>query len=537
VRVWGVFKRKIGAPVRMSLAWVQRDVVMLELGKVTKESTGTVPVPESPGTALSSADEQRCFGVRLDRPFAFLWAVVSLPFFGFGAVCGFIALLALLDSLKYDHWGNLVWFALYCGFCIALIALGCYFAGKSLGNGKLCTFSANPQGLHFGDFWISSMLGRVSREWADVHSIECTSAVSPAEIAKWRLPSGSSLIIDFKSGGSALIEIDRMERQDVEDLFLMIERNTGQSVLSKKALLLERGLMAVDNAVSVGYTSIWTDALDTQFAATHFEPLRTTTTLQNGLYEVRMQLASGGLSAVYLAQTRSKAKVIVKESVLPLDTDERTRKKAKELFEREGRLLARLDHPQIANVMDFFVEGARDYIVLQYIPGESLRQRVRSSRPPSTKDVARWSLQIAQILTYLHGLEPPVIHRDLTPDNLLIRDDGTVMLIDFGVSNEFVSKATGTLVGKQAYIPPEQFRGKSEPKSDIYAFGATLHFLLAGDDPEPLSMSSPLEDRQDVPTILDELVRGCTNLDADKRPDAQELVTLCQTVCEEMGVT
>ena len=292
--------------------------------------------------------------------------------------------------------------------------------------------------------------------------------------------------------------------------------------------------MAVDNAIPSSYTSIWTDALDSQFAATSFEPLRTTATLQNGLYEVRMQLASGGLSAVYLAQAK-KEKVILKESVLPLDTDERTLKKAKELFEREGRLLARLSHPQIAKVMDFFVEDGRDYIVLQYIPGESLRQRIRSAAAPSQMEITHWALQIAEIITYLHELEPPVIHRDLTPDNLLIREDGTVMLIDFGVSNEFVSRATGTLVGKQAFIPPEQFRGKSEPKSDVYAFGATLHFLLTGEDPEPLAVSNPSNVNGAIPVILNQLVAACTDMNPSNRPSANELAVQCRKIYDAMG--
>lgn len=519
----------------MNFALGQRDYVMLELGRLQIRTRGTVPVPKDLGTALPCADEQRTFGVRLDRPFAFLWAIVSLPFFGIGFVSGAIACYGLVESLKYAHFNELIFVAMYYGFCTLMFVLGWFLASKSLKTRKLLTFSAKVDGLHFTKYWTSSLLGRLDREWRDIHSVECTSAITPDEIAKWRLPSGSSLIIDFKSGGSALIEIDRMEREEVEDLFLLIERNTGQSVLTKKALLLERGLMAVDNAVSASYTSIWTDAMESQFAATHFEPLRTTTALQNGLYEVRMQLASGGLSAVYLAQTRAREKVIIKESVLPLDTDDRTRKKAKELFEREGRLLARLDHPQIAKVMDFFVEDGRDYIVLQYVPGESLRQRLRSSKLPSHKEVVRWARQIAEILSHLHGLEPPVIHRDLTPDNLLVREDGTIVLIDFGVSNEFVSKATGTLVGKQAFIPPEQFRGKAEPKSDIYAFGATLHFLLTREDPEPLSVSNPASISSAIPHELDQLVINCTALESAMRPDANELLESCRKICESIG--
>src|SRR5581483_5192636 len=100
--------------------------------------------------------------------------------------------------------------------------------------------------------------------------------------------------------------------------------------------------------------------------------------------------------------------------------------------------------------------------------------------------------QMCEILAYLHGLEPPVVHRDFTPDNLMITDDGTLKLLDFNVAMSADNAATSsTAVGKHAYMAPEQFRGLPEPKSDIYSLGATLHFLLTGRDPEPISVSHP----------------------------------------------
>ena len=524
----------------MDFAWVQRDFVMLEVGKVTSLVGEPELLPHSQGAALTVSEESHEIRFRVDQPLAVLWIPVSLPFFGFALICVVLAACLAYACMhgEFNDWSGLLWTAGAVSFAFIFSAIGWYFLEKGFPTwmGRLVHFKLKPHGIHFGEYWSSSLLGRMMREWSDIHSVECSNTISPADVAKWRLPPGSSIIIDFKSGGSALLEVDRMKRHDVEELFLSIERNTGQSVLSKKALLLERGLMAVDNAIPVSYTSIWTDSLDSQFAATHFEPLRTTQTLQGGRYEVRMQLASGGLSAVYLGQLASKEKVILKESVLPLDTDERTRKKAKELFEREGRLLSRLNHPQIAKVMDFFVENGRDYIVLQYIPGESLRQRICSSTSiVNHHQIADWSLQIAEILSHLHSLEPPIIHRDLTPDNLLIHESGSLRLIDFGVSNEFVSKATGTLVGKQAFIPPEQFRGKSEPKSDVYAFGATLHFLLTGEDPEPLTMSCPVGEGYEIPPALDRLVTRCTDLEPDNRPSAAELVEICKDVVKEIG--
>src|SRR5208282_5715590 len=121
------------------------------------------------------------------------------------------------------------------------------------------------------------------------------------------------------------------------------------------------------------------------------------------------------------------------------------------------------------------------------------------------------------IMKHLHELDPPIIHRDLTPDNLVMRDDGNIVLIDFGAANEFISKGTGTFVGKQSFIAPEQFRGKAVLQSDIYAFGCTLFYLLTGQEPEALDCSSPRRLDDKISLELDEAVQCCTQLEADDR--------------------
>src|SRR5262249_22800632 len=163
--------------------------------------------------------------------------------------------------------------------------------------------------------------------------------------------------------------------------------------------------------------------------------------------------------------------------------------KAHELFNREAQLLSKLNHPQIVKVLDHFVENGRSYQLLEYLNGQDLRQHVRQNGVRREDEVLAWGIQMAEILKYLHEQDPPIVHRDVTPDNFVLRQDGSIVLIDFGAANEFVGNATGTLVGKQAFISPEQFRGKSVTASDIYALGGTLHFLLTGEDPEALSTS------------------------------------------------
>ena len=240
-----------------------------------------------------------------------------------------------------------------------------------------------------------------------------------------------------------------------------------------------------------------------------------------------MQLSAGGLSAVYLCELGDKDLVIIKEAALPADLKEEARLKAKVMFAREAEILRGLDHPFIAKVLDNFVERGRDYLVLEFVPGESLRQIVRKSGALSEQTVLKYALKIAHILDYLHDLKPAIVHRDITPDNLVVREDGEIILIDFGAANSLIGAATGTIVGKQAYIAPEQFRGKATGQSDLYALGGTLFFMLTGQDPEALSESHPRNSRSEISNQVDQLIAQCTAIDTTKRiASANDLIEM-----------
>jgi serine/threonine-protein kinase len=121
------------------------------------------------------------------------------------------------------------------------------------------------------------------------------------------------------------------------------------------------------------------------------------------------------------------------------------------------------------------------------------------------------------VLEYLHTLEPAIIHRDFTPENLLLRSTGSLALIDFNVAEQLESKETKTMVGKHCYVSPEQFRGKATTQSDIYACGCTLYWLLTGQDPEPISMSQPKSERPELSDELNAVVACATAVDVSKR--------------------
>lgn len=180
-------------------------------------------------------------------------------------------------------------------------------------------------------------------------------------------------------------------------------------------------------------------------------------------------------------------------------------------------------HKQIARVYDHFVEQGRHYLLIEQIRGRTLRQIVFEEGPQSEEKVLSYSIQIAEILDYLHNQELPIIHRDLTPDNLIVNEYGKLFLIDFGSANEFTGTATGTLVGKHAYMSPEQVRGKATPASDIYSFGQTICYCLSACDPKPLMSSSLPQAETTLSKKLNRVIQKCTELEEAKRFTLSEL--------------
>lgn len=266
----------------------------------------------------------------------------------------------------------------------------------------------------------------------------------------------------------------------------------------------------------ISYTQLWESGAALRFGLTSFTPLLPGAKLQDA-FTIEQQIAAGGFSAVYIACDDEGARFVIKESVVPFNLDEELRSKAQEQFQREAKLLAKLNHPQIARVFDHFVENGRSYMRMQYIEGTNLRSLVRGKQQVSEALTIRWLEELASILVYLHELSPPVVHRDLSPDNILVTADDRLVLIDFGAANEFVGAATGTLVGKHAYMAPEQIRASAEPRSDLYSLGACGYFCVTGRDPEPIRKSSPKAHGANVSDWFDSLIQRLTNLDRDER--------------------
>ena len=273
------------------------------------------------------------------------------------------------------------------------------------------------------------------------------------------------------------------------------------------------------------YTEIWLQSLTQSPERKTLEPLEPGQIVGENRFEVLRSLGVGGQGTAYTCRKsldKNSESVVLKETILPVFVDAVVRRKAFEAFEREAKLLQSLDHPGIVKLIDHFVEDHRAYLVLEHIKGRNLREIVLGSGALVEEQTRGLAVQMCEILAYLH--ENSVVHRDFTPDNLVLDSTGKLKLLDFNVAQQIQAGSTGTIVGKHAYLPPEQFRGKATAQSDIYAFGATLYFLLIGNDPEPISQSSPTARNSHVSPSMNQIVKKATALDASNRyTTAQEI--------------
>ncbi len=214
-------------------------------------------------------------------------------------------------------------------------------------------------------------------------------------------------------------------------------------------------------------------------------------------YRIKRVIGQGGMGQVYLADDlRLEGRLCALKAVsydenLPEDLV----KQMREQFEREATVLARLDHPNLPKVSDFFSEGEGDYLVMDFVPGKDLKTLMNEMKKQgeflSERDVLSWANQIADALSYLHQQQPSILHRDIKPSNIKLTPNGLIKLVDFGLVKILVSgERTITVVqghGSAYYTPLEQYggdTGHTDPRSDIYSFAATIYHLLTNHPPQ-----------------------------------------------------
>lgn len=265
------------------------------------------------------------------------------------------------------------------------------------------------------------------------------------------------------------------------------------------------------------FTQLWLDDMQS-FRRQRVSELESGATLQDGRYRIVAQLATGGQARIYRGvDVVSNLEVAIKELVLPTTAGADVRNRAFANVRTEAMLLGRLNHPGIVKLLDNFVEDHRAYLVLEQVSGTTLRALIKDSAPLPFAEVVQIGRSMCSFLEYLHSQSPPVIHRDLTPDNVMYSREHGVKLLDFNVARLLESSSTKTVVGKHNYMSPEQFRGQPTTQSDLYSLGCTLYYLITGEDPVPLSCSHPSTRRADTPPALDDVVARLTQLDLAQR--------------------
>ncbi len=326
----------------------------------------------------------------------------------------------------------------------------------------------------------------------------------------------NQLCLEFHRQPDLVLELNAISKLNLEALISLALYFRPKVEIYPNETLSALGIKETRLIDPLDFTELWQSNLEQRFASTNFIPLEQGQRLKQSV-TVLAQVASGGMSAVYLAKDDQIGPVVLKESVFsgPRDTDKF--RKAIELFEREATLLTTISHPRIVKIFDYFVEDNRHYLLLEHIKGKTLRNFVDRHGPLSEKTIIDWGLQMAQIIDFLHNMEPPIIHRDFTPENVIIAEDAKIRLIDFGASSIFLGTATGTVVGKIAFMPPEQIKGRANRASDIYAFGGLMYFLATGKNPQPYEENVLPKDCPIRSINLRKLVDDCLKLELKDR--------------------
>jgi len=258
-----------------------------------------------------------------------------------------------------------------------------------------------------------------------------------------------------------------------------------------------------------------------------------------GRYKIRERIGQGGFGCIYLADDLrlEGRQCALKEVEFDRALPPKTLEQAREQFLREATVLARLDHPNLPKVSDFFSNGPRDYLVMDYVPGKDLREMMLNARRNMTflpeNQVLHWAAQLASALDHLHHQDPPIIHRDIKPSNLKITPTGVLKLVDFGLVKVMApDEMTITIIlgqGTALYTPLEQYGGDdshTDARADIFSFGATLYHLLTNEPPAEsrkrfLDSRTLIPPREINPTIsprVEKAILWAMALHPDDRP-------------------
>jgi len=258
-------------------------------------------------------------------------------------------------------------------------------------------------------------------------------------------------------------------------------------------------------------------------------------------YTIKRIIGQGGMGCIYLADdTRLSGRLCaLKEVEHDTSLDAALHQEAQDQFKQEATILARLDHPNLPKVSDFFSIENRDYLIMDFVPGDDLRTLMLKAKHQNKflkeDQVRGWANQLADALIYMHNQDPPILHRDIKPSNLKITPNGLLKLVDFGLARLMApGEMTITIIqgqGTAIYTPLEQYGGDgshTDVRSDIYSFGATLYHLLTNQAPpdargrfiNPGIMANPREHNPGISLQMERTILWAMRLHPDERPQS-----------------
>jgi serine/threonine-protein kinase len=240
-------------------------------------------------------------------------------------------------------------------------------------------------------------------------------------------------------------------------------------------------------------------------------------------YKVTRLIGMGGASHVYEAEDMVLPRRWALKEFVPVNLNEEEIQRVRALFEHEVEILSGLRHTRLPCVGEAIHHNGLDYMAMEYIEGNTLHELIQQRQEPfGEEQVMAWSLEILEILEYLHHQAPPVIYRDLKPQNIIIDKKMGIRFIDFGIARIFnPAKQQDTIfMGTPGFAAPEQVRQRqSDTRSDIYSLGATMHYLLTLDDPgwTPFDFRPPSLANPHVTKLMENVVMKCLEIRAENR--------------------
>ena len=286
-------------------------------------------------------------------------------------------------------------------------------------------------------------------------------------------------------------------------------------------------------------------------------------TVLRNRYEILELVGQGGMGAVYRASDRRlEGRVCAVKEIHPqlseVSSSEAELEQLTEQFRTEASILARLDHPHLPKVSDYFANGSREYLVMDFVEGrdlsELLQEAQRRNEFLAEVDIMTWTAQLLDALEYLHSQDPPVLHRDIKPSNIKVTPRGDIKLVDFGLVKVLYQDDSRTVTvlhgrGTAAYTPLEQYGGDTtftDARSDIYSLGATLYHLLSGQIPvaarerflQPGMLTSLRELNPNVSPRLERAIFYALGMHPNERPnsvrDLRELIFGSKPIPQKM---